>query len=203
MKTDLDKFKSLLKYFVVHLEYCQHNHGQKEESFPSWFKDEEKEITKKIAKKSGQGYRNDAIQQQIEEWCIYPYGRVTISVQCSVKGKYTTKASYLHWDKTGLNINAEWDDIIIKYLYYRNIDSTTEEEPPKLDRNKLFSTTEEGLEELEKLYNCFVDAKKNCLTNKINTVQKLLEENYNIILTGAPGTGKTYMARQMAANIIG
>jgi 5-methylcytosine-specific restriction protein B len=30
-----------------------------------------------------------------------------------------------------------------------------------------------------------------------------LIKNYNLILMGAPGTGKTYLARQMAANIIG
>ena len=30
-----------------------------------------------------------------------------------------------------------------------------------------------------------------------------LTKNYNLILTGAPGTGKTFLARQMAANIIG
>jgi hypothetical protein len=30
-----------------------------------------------------------------------------------------------------------------------------------------------------------------------------LTNNFNLILTGAPGTGKTYLARQMAANIIG
>jgi len=29
-----------------------------------------------------------------------------------------------------------------------------------------------------------------------------LTKNYNLILTGAPGTGKTYLARQMAANLI-
>ena len=31
---------------------------------------------------------------------------------------------------------------------------------------------------------------------------KLLKENYNLILTGAPGTGKTYLAKQIAAKII-
>ena len=30
-----------------------------------------------------------------------------------------------------------------------------------------------------------------------------LTKNYNLILTGAPGTGKTFLARQMAANMIG
>ncbi|MDA0029742.1 hypothetical protein OFR29_09725 [Brachyspira hyodysenteriae] len=32
--------------------------------------------------------------------------------------------------------------------------------------------------------------------------KKLLENNYNLILTGAPGTGKTYLAKQIAAKII-
>ena len=36
--------------------------------------------------------------------------------------------------------------------------------------------------------------KENCI--------KLLKENYNLILTGAPGTGKTYLAKQIAARII-
>lgn len=31
---------------------------------------------------------------------------------------------------------------------------------------------------------------------------KLLKENYNLILTGAPGTGKTYLAKQIASKII-
>ena len=32
--------------------------------------------------------------------------------------------------------------------------------------------------------------------------KKLLESNYNLILTGAPGTGKTYLSKQIAAKII-
>ena len=36
----------------------------------------------------------------------------------------------------------------------------------------------------------------------MNEYQKLLEFNHNLILTGAPGTGKTYLAKQIAAQII-
>lgn len=36
-----------------------------------------------------------------------------------------------------------------------------------------------------------------------NSLQYSILKNYNLILTGAPGTGKTYLARQMAARIIG
>lgn len=35
-----------------------------------------------------------------------------------------------------------------------------------------------------------------------NNIEKLLINNYNLILTGAPGTGKTYLAKQIAAKII-
>lgn len=34
-------------------------------------------------------------------------------------------------------------------------------------------------------------------------IEKFLKRNFNMILTGAPGTGKTYLARQIAAKILG
>lgn len=38
--------------------------------------------------------------------------------------------------------------------------------------------------------------------NNMEEYIKLLKENYNLILTGAPSTGKTYLAKQIAAKII-
>ena len=35
-----------------------------------------------------------------------------------------------------------------------------------------------------------------------NEIYELLKNNYNLILTGAPGTGKTYLAKQIAAKMI-
>ena len=36
----------------------------------------------------------------------------------------------------------------------------------------------------------------------INEIKQLLNHNYNLILTGAPGTGKTYLAKQIAQQLI-
>ena len=62
-------------------------------------------------------------------------------------------------------------------------------------------------EELQREINYWEITEKN---KKIMEIQKsfdnyidLIKSNHNLILTGAPGTGKTYMARQIAANMIG
>lgn len=39
-------------------------------------------------------------------------------------------------------------------------------------------------------------------SERIGGVKRLLESNNNVILTGAPGTGKTYLAKQIAAQMI-
>lgn len=37
---------------------------------------------------------------------------------------------------------------------------------------------------------------------EMNTYKHILQSNYNLMLTGAPGTGKTYLAKQIAAQLI-
>lgn len=193
----IEQFRHLLRYFVVHLEHC-HNEGIIQNM--TWWGEDEKKYAEKIKKRTGQGYNGNEIQKQINQWCNYPVGKVCISVQSSAHGGYQTKASYLHWYGTGLNINAEWEENKIKKLYFRNIDENQEtSESNGISRDDLFGSEQD----LTNLYNKYVDAKKKCLSKKIKELSKLLENNYNLILTGAPGTGKTYMTESIAKNIMG
>lgn len=70
-------------------------------------------------------------------------------------------------------------------------------------RNSLFfhSTTASQASNIIKLLN--INLNKDKEMDRIQPYIELLKANYNVILTGAPGTGKTYLAKQIAATMIG
>lgn len=197
---NLKKFQKLLAYFVWHLEY---NNARLETA--QFFCGTEKTM----GKKTGQGYNTDSIQDAIKDWEILTDGRVFITVvtgQNSTKGYYATENSYLHWAGFAGNVSiyAKWSDdrhitgLYIKDKWNNNGGGTT-------DNLKEVSLSDLGIrvqtggydsgqsspEELKNFYDAFVEAKKLETTQRLKTAK-------NIIFTGAPGTGKTHLAKKIA-----
>lgn len=108
---------------------------------------------------------------------------------------YDEVVMYLEIDKWLEPINLELIKKLISDSYYRikNISQIQNYENKKLF-NEFLKVN--NLEELD------LTSSNNHENDLLNKCQELLESNYNLILTGAPGTGKTYLAKQIAAKMI-
>ena len=101
------KFKSLLEYFVAHLEYVANKGNVSHCGYEKYI---HPLVTSKTFKKTGTGYSGQKIQAQIADWEEYSVGKIAINCTPQYGGNYKTRLCYLNWIPTGLNVTPQWND---------------------------------------------------------------------------------------------
>lgn len=191
------QFKHLLEYFVSHLEWVL-NQNPSHVGYQTYI------APIPDFKYSGQGYKGAKIQGQIADWSTYECGTICINIYSS---NYTSNACYLNWMDTWINVRPHWTSVNNE----QHVDSLflTQEQASNAKAELTRTLSELGLfdnQEPNDTLKSFLDTYKNMLENyndnytgqEYTEYVKLLKANKNLILTGAPGTGKTYLAKQIA-----
>lgn len=196
-ETDYINFKHLLEYFCAHLQYVVTD-DKTVKGYEEYLKPF---IKNKSFRKSGQGYKGDNIQKLIEPWEQYSAGRICIAVHGQgPKGN----AAYLHWDRTGHNVLANWNGDTIISLRLAEYQESSKERITKdtmsLDELGLYDGQEPN-ENLKKFYDAFVELLKNDPTMPMEEPEDspLKFGDFTprqIIYYGAPGTGKSHTIKK-------
>ncbi len=189
------KFKCLLEYFVTHLEYIIN----KDANFVGYEKYLKSLVETNVFKEAGQGHKGHNIQKQIERWNNYNGNVICINIYAS---NPQSKATYLNWKSSWYNVRAEFKNEHVDSLYITVEEHKDAKSELKysVDKLGLFSglSTNEFNEFFDK-YMSYMNL--NQTTNNNNKYQEyidILEANKNLILNGAPGTGKTFLAKKIA-----
>lgn len=196
-ETDYINFKHLLEYFCAHLQYVVTD-DKTVKGYEEYLKPF---IKNKSFRKSGQGYKGGNIQKQVEPWEQYSAGRICIAVHGQgPKGN----AAYLHWDRTGHNVLANWNGDAIISLRLAEYQESSKERITKdtmsLDELGLYDGQEPN-ENLKKFYDAFVELLKNNPTMPMEEPEDGPLEfgdfsPRQIIYYGAPGTGKSHTIKK-------
>ncbi|MCQ2286642.1 MAG: AAA family ATPase [Bacteroidales bacterium] len=208
--SDEEKFKHLLEYFVAHLEYVQSGI-----TGTVGYERYIKPITDFA--KTGKGCeRGQKIQSQIKEWSLYSNGAViAINVNtCRNKtAKFAARLSYLNWFVDGggtwKNIAPQWQEHkIVTGFFLTDFSNRT-----RMSSN--YSNNDLGLfdglpangkikELLDKFKGLLLpeQERKNKTMFENDEMLKILKRKKNLVLQGAPGTGKTFETASLALKML-
>lgn len=198
--TNYEKFKKLLEYFVAHLEYCS---GENEQSrgYDSYIKPL---IKSNSFKNSGLGYKEQKIQNQIGDWDNYDGNKICITISAK---DYKNRGCYLNWKDTAHNVNASWSENKITELL------VVRDSYPAYNGKEVYRDSVENLglfdgntpnDKLKIFFNKFEELiKYNNKMEEMSHYVDLLLSSKNVIFTGAPGTGKTFLAKEIAKQLVG
>ena len=226
---DCVQFKSLLEYFVAHLEW-KVNHDRKQAGFSTYIESNlNKDGELPVECSGSKGDDTDSLQSYIARWSRYGSDKVIIKVLGLQTLKEEPKGWYLKWaHASGANIKTRWRQNHLERLYLNVCIITTDypqDTEVAIDELGLFDglgpnqAVKDFLEAFVQLKGKFYEmweAKQGGENNGANNgselkegnrlvdeLQELITSNKNLILTGAPGTGKTYLAKQLACKLVG
>lgn len=195
--SDYVNFKHLLEYFCAHLQYVVTG----DKTVKGYEEYLEPFIKNDSFRRSGQGYNRGKIQKQIEQWENYSAGKICIAVHGQGA---KSNASYLHWNRTGHNVLANWNgDAIISLKLVEYLEPSKEritKDVVSLDDLGLYDGQEPN-ENLRKFYDAFVELLKNDSTMPLEEPEDAPLEfgdftPRQIIYYGAPGTGKSHTIKK-------
>lgn len=204
---DITKFKHILEYFLAHLNYVTNGESTKVHGYEEYIKPF---VDKGTFKKAGQGWKGDSIQKQISPWANLSDGDLCININATA---YTNpKACYINWKDTGVNVVAFWDQgeaVRLNLSYFSEKDKNKSWK----DLKSSFSIAELGLYDhkapnsnLKEFFSNYRLAYMNDqygISEEIYNACRILRNKKDIILQGAPGTGKTYSTASLALLVLG